>query len=90
MKTVNLNFDKSITRISGFKYGEDKYKEIESELTEPCVIKFPDHIQDIAISFIQGFMSQYLEKASAAAFFDLYSIDGNEKVKTKFKKAAYF
>ena len=53
MTTINLEFPKSETRLAGFPYGENVYQSQAKELT----IIFPDQIEKVASSFVQGFFA---------------------------------
>jgi hypothetical protein len=92
-KKIELKFDKSLNRIAGNAYGQEIYqKQVENiiDFTGMNVIVFPQYIEDIAISFVQGFTLKIFEKIGRDAFLDHISIDANEKVKNKFFKAAFF
>ena len=64
MKVVKLIFDKSQTRLAGFSYGETTYREqvkpiydkINDE-NEQVKLVFPNQIEKVASSFVQGFFS---------------------------------
>lgn len=60
MKTININLDKSISRLAGFDYGKEIYRNqvhLELHSTEKTEIRFPDNIHKVATSFVQGFFS---------------------------------
>lgn len=55
---VTLVFDKTITRLAGYPYGEQVYAEqVEGKLdfSKKAYIEFPDTIVKSASSFVQGF-----------------------------------
>jgi hypothetical protein len=58
--------DKTIPELSGFEYGLEVYKKQigEYDFIEPFIVVFPDYIQGFAISFVQGFISEPLQKIS--------------------------
>ena len=67
MNQIELNFKKSITGLAGNPFGKSVYKEqVASKLNPDLenVIVFPDQIEDIAISFIQGFFTELGNKYS--------------------------
>lgn len=60
MTTINLNFPKSETRLAGFPYGEEVYKtQAQNNISfeEQITIVFPDQIEKVASSFVQGFFA---------------------------------
>ncbi len=65
MNKIELKFDKSLSGLAGNSYGVSEYN---SQLKDKFdwngmnVIIFPNHIEKIGISFIQGFFSAILEK----------------------------
>lgn len=61
-----LNFDKTITRLAGYPYGELVFREqigdnIDYSCT-PIIIEFPDNIIKSASSFTQGFFKEIISK----------------------------
>jgi len=66
MKQINLELDKTISRIAGFEYGQSVYnKFVKSTVNSyehskdiELIIIFPNFIENIASSFVQGFFSQ--------------------------------
>ncbi len=55
---IKLKFDKTITRLAGFPYGEAVFNEqIKGyvDFSKPITIEFPEQIVKIASSFVQGF-----------------------------------
>lgn len=80
MNTINLSFPKSETRLAGFPYGEEVYKNqvrdnisFEGKIT----IIFPDQIEKVASSFIQGFF------ANIVAAIGYKGIEKNVIIKTQ-------
>lgn len=62
IKVIELKFKKDITRLAGFPYGKETYEqqvagEINVEKTEKLTLVFPESIEKIASSFVQGFFS---------------------------------
>lgn len=71
MNTINLMFDKSETRLAGFPYGEAVFKsQVEDKInySEEINIIFPDNIEKIASSFIQGFFSKIIQNIGYTGF----------------------
>ena len=63
MKKIELKFDKLMTSLAGNSYGKQEFvKQIGSiKYDEKYEIIFPDQINLIATSFIQGFFSEFVE-----------------------------
>ena len=60
MSTINLIFPKSETRLAGFPYGEEIYRnQVKGTISFDDKIKiiFPDQIEKVASSFVQGFFA---------------------------------
>lgn len=61
-----LKFDKTITRLAGYDYGESVFNEqISSEIDYtdlPIKIEFPNNIVRSASSFTQGFFKEIISK----------------------------
>ena len=77
--SVNLVFDKTLTKLAGFPYGEAIFNEQvknQVDLNKTCEIVFPDNIESVAISFVHGFFT------GIANVIGLQGIDDNIKVKT--------
>lgn len=65
MNKILLTFDKTITRLAGNEFGYKTYKEqVEKNIkwNEINEIAFPNEIDRIAISFIQGFARDILKR----------------------------
>ncbi|MGX7202407.1 hypothetical protein BCR22_07455 [Enterococcus plantarum] len=62
MKIVKLKFDNTISGLAGFPYGqkiyEDQVKGVYTNHSEKIEIEFPNNIQKVASSFVQGFFSE--------------------------------
>ena len=55
MKTINLQFPKSETRLAGFPYGEAVYNEQVKDIItfeDKIEIVFPNQIEKVASSFV--------------------------------------
>ena len=62
---IKLEVEKTISRLAGNKYGKDIYENQVKKfinINEYNVIIIPDTIEDIAISFVQGFTSEIFEQ----------------------------
>lgn len=67
MPITSLEFTKSLSRLAGNEFGEKTFKEQVKDnfdYNEKNIIKFPDTIEYIAISFIQGFIKGILDNSS--------------------------
>lgn len=65
MNKICLHFDKTLTRLAGNQYGETVYNEqVKNRIkwNEQNEIVFPQEIDRVAISFIQGFAKEILKK----------------------------
>ncbi|OTO94383.1 hypothetical protein [Enterococcus sp. DIV0385] len=63
---IELNFPTNTSGLAGFPYGRSSYekqvKDKYSDYNETLELVFPDHITDVASSFIQGFFSYLIEE----------------------------
>ena len=63
MKSISLRFKSSVVSLAGNPYGKKVFREQVipqlEDSAEYCVV-FPDHIEMIASSFVQGFFSYWL------------------------------
>ena len=62
---IKLDFGKTLTKIAGFRYGKVIYDKQASKLV--CneggnIIEFPEQIDFVAPSFIQGFIAELLRE----------------------------
>lgn len=67
MKVIKLKIDKEYTCIAGYHYGAEIYEEqVKPHFngTEKIEIHFPDHVEAVAISFVQGFINGMLKLVS--------------------------
>lgn len=61
---INLQFSQSLSGLAGYDFGMETYKEqVEGKIdfSEPITIVFPNNIERIASSFIQGFFGVIVE-----------------------------
>lgn len=59
--TFELKFDKATTRLAGNPYGKSEFeKQIGDniDLTKEITVIFPDQIEKVASSFVQGFLTK--------------------------------
>jgi len=64
MKVIDLQIDKAFTHIAGYEYGESIYNEQVKPFfngKDKLEIRFPNHIEGIAISLVQGFINGMLK-----------------------------
>lgn len=65
MNRVELIFNKAETRLAGFPYGREVYeKQVKNYINvgEEIEIVFPNQIEKVASSFVQGFFSELVSK----------------------------
>lgn len=70
---IRLQFDKSLSCLAGNPYGKSVYDDqVKGKLDFKCknIIEFPSYIDDIAISFIQGFFKNIVKEMGLGAFMD--------------------
>lgn len=92
-KVIELKFKNSLNKLAGNKFGERVYNEQVKEkvdFKDKVVIVFPEIIEDIAISFVQGFTKEILEKIPKNEFFEYFCLRGNSKVIDKFQKSLFY
>ncbi len=94
MKTIKLKFG-TLTRLAGNPYGRKTYKEqIEDKIdfNDQTKIVFPETINGISISFIQGLMDEPVKLLGSKKEFEkkiiLYS--PIEKVQKKIDESIWF
>ena len=62
--SVSLVFNKTITKLAVFPYGESVYEtqiKDKVDLFQPCKIVFPSNIERVASSFVQGLFSEIVK-----------------------------
>lgn len=64
MKTIKLDFEKSVTRLAGFPFGKATYKNQVKDFIEldgtTIELVFPTQIEKVASSFVQGFFEELI------------------------------
>lgn len=78
MLNIRLEFKNHLTGIAGFLYGQQTYKDqVQSKLKgqlQAMTIVFPDNIERVASSFVQGFFSDIINKVGYDDFDDIVTI----------------
>lgn len=62
---VKLTFDKTVTRLAGYSYGEQIYlNQVKNKVdfNNKVYIEFPDQIVKAASSFVQGFFNEMINE----------------------------
>lgn len=75
----NLRFKNTYSSITGNKYGQSVYRDQvapQIDFKKDIVIIFPDFIEDIGVSFIQGFFEEIKMKIG------MYGIEKNVEVQS--------
>lgn len=95
-KKINIKFDNTIVRISGNQYGQNIYEEFVEpyipellEKKEKYIIVFPQNIEYIGSSFIQGFMKKICMKIKKERFYEYFEIEGSDKLIKDFKEGLF-
>lgn len=76
--SVILSFDKSIPNLAGYDYGVETYeKQIKGkiDLNKEFQIVFPDYIEMVASSFVQGLFSDIVKNIGLASTQERLNID---------------
>lgn len=90
---ISLIVDKSISRLYGYELGEEIYiKQVKNKVdyNQINIIEFPDNIENVALSFVQGFCADIFANIQPIQFENYFKIEGKERLKEKFKKAVLF
>lgn len=61
---IVLSFDKTITRLAGHEYGKREYNaqcQGKIDFNKKITIEFPDNIEKLASSFVQGFFEEFVQ-----------------------------
>lgn len=75
---IDLEFNKSITRLAGNPYGREVFNnQVKDKIdyNKINILNFPDNIEKIASSFVQGFFAEIVAKIGYEQVF--------EKIKVK-------
>lgn len=98
MVVVNIKLgDKTLKGLSGYIEGffisnEQISTELEKALknNEKLIVKFPENIEDISISFVMGFISGLEGQIHKREINEKLIIDGTQKVKDDFEVGLLF
>lgn len=86
---IEIKIDKKINALIGYDFGYDVYlNQVKGKLkkNEENIIEFPNEIEKIAISFIQGFESGMIEEVGYEIYLKNILIIGSNKLVERFKK----
>jgi len=75
---IKLTFAKDVTRLAGYPYGEHIFVEQvkgKIDYSENATLIFPEHIEKIASSFVQGFFSEIKEKIGLQGIEDRFTLN---------------
>lgn len=93
MIEIKLEFPKSETRLAGFPYGETVYKQQvanDIKFDDKITIVFPDQIEKIASSFVQGFFAAIVDAIGYKGIDDKVTIKSrNEALTASIRKNIY-
>lgn len=81
-KQICLEFNPMVTRLAGFDFGEDTYREqVEKQIdySEKTTIVFPKQIIKVASSFVQGFFSEIIAKVGLEEIGSQIIVDAGNK-----------
>lgn len=94
MKIIDIKLNKTLTRIAGNEYGQKVYNEqvkpkvdLDS-LEEKYVIIFPNNIEAVANSFVQGFIKALPFRPEF--FYNRFTIEGSDRFKKEFMEGLYY
>lgn len=92
-KIIELKFNNTISRLAGNSFGQDIYnQQVEEKVDFSAIniIVIPNNIENIAISFVQGFTEKIFQCINKEEFYNHFVIQGNEKIVNKFRKSVFF
>lgn len=90
---ITLSFPTTINRLAGNHFGVEIYNDQVKEkinYSKKNIIIIPEYIEDVAISFVQGFTQEIFNKIKKDEFTNYFEIQANDKVRNKFIKSIYF
>lgn len=79
---IILNFEKSLMGLAGYQFGIKTYQEQvknKIQFDDEIVIVFPENIQRIASSFIQGFFEDVVKEIGISGIEERVSIISSKK-----------
>lgn len=80
MQIINLEFEKSQTKLAGNPFGRQVYSEqVKNKINynDEVTFIFPERIDGIATSFIQGFFSELVKSIGVAGIKDKVAIQSS-------------
>ena len=81
MSKMELQFDKALTKLSGFKLGEDMYTtQVKDKIDfndDNLIIVIPDRVDLIGSSFIQGFFKEIVDTIGLVGIANQISIESS-------------
>lgn len=89
MSKVILDLNTTITRLAGNEYGQRIFiEQVKDKINynKENIIIFPDIIENIAISFVQGFAKEIIRNVSTDKVHEIVKIEGRDKVVSNFYK----
>ncbi len=94
MTTINLKFEKSVTRLAGFPFGQVTYKNQVKEFIKLdgtiYEIVFPYQIEKVASSFVQGFFEELINSIGYDEIDKIFMIKASsEKLERNIKENIY-
>lgn len=87
---IKLLFTNNVNKLVGDKLGKDTYEKQVKEFvnfTKLNIVVIPYTIEDISISFVQGFTQSIFENIRKDEFNKYFKIIGSQKVVDKFNKS---
>jgi len=78
---ILLKFDKATTRLAGNPYGRKEFElQVKDKINYDAmnIIVFPEQIEKIASSFVQGFFAEIIEKVGYAKFDNIIKIEAKD------------
>lgn len=78
---ILLKFDKATTRLAGNPYGRKQFElQVKDKIDYNAIntIVFPDQIEKVASSFVQGFFAEVVEKVGYSRFDNLIKIEAKD------------
>lgn len=82
MIKIELSFAKGDTRIAGNPYGKEVFREQVKEKIDYAdinIIVFPNTIEKVASSFVQGFFAEVISKVGYQRFYDVIKIEAKTR-----------
>lgn len=76
---IVLEFDKVISGLAGYDYGKEVFElQVKDKIdyNDKIIIVFPETIQRVASSFVQGFFEEIVEKVG------IYGVENNIEIRS--------